>query len=95
LKLDLVIVTFKGINAVLSGSKFQEYYSKHKIRGRIMLFNMEKPGDGVKELRITGNNFDYKDFFPHGISVLEDKGSFTNKYNMYIDFFYYQKFVLD
>jgi hypothetical protein len=71
------IFTFQGLNGVFSGPTFQEYYIKHKVRGRIMLFNMEKPGDGVKELKITGNNFSYKDFAPHGISVLEDKGKST------------------
>ncbi|XP_048777277.2 serum paraoxonase/arylesterase 1-like [Ostrea edulis] len=63
-----------GINGVFFGPSFQEQYNKQKAKGRIMLFNMEKPKDGVKELKIVGNNFKYKDFFPHGISVLEDKG---------------------
>ncbi|XP_048777278.2 serum paraoxonase/arylesterase 1-like [Ostrea edulis] len=63
-----------GLNAVFVGSEYQEYYKKNNVRGRIMLFNMEKPEYGVKELPIIGNNFLSKDFFPHGISVLEDKG---------------------
>ncbi|XP_048777272.2 serum paraoxonase/arylesterase 1-like isoform X1 [Ostrea edulis] len=63
-----------GINGELFGPVFQEHYKKQKARGRIMLFNMEKPKDGVKELKIIGNNFNYDDFFPHGISVLEDRG---------------------
>ena len=40
-----------------------------------MLFNMEKPEEGVRELMVTGNQFHYQDFSPHGISVLEDKST--------------------
>ncbi|XP_061169886.1 serum paraoxonase/arylesterase 1-like [Saccostrea echinata] len=73
IKSGLTFIT-SGINAVaLAGRGYQEYYKKHNVRGRIMLFNMEKPEDGVKELMIIGNKFSYDDFYPHGISVLEDK----------------------
>ncbi|XP_061169885.1 serum paraoxonase/arylesterase 1-like [Saccostrea echinata] len=72
-KSGLTFIT-SGINGVLFGPKFDEHYKKHNVRGRIMLFNMEKPEDGVKELMIIGNKFSYDDFYPHGISVLEDKG---------------------
>ncbi|XP_062611799.1 serum paraoxonase/arylesterase 1-like [Saccostrea cucullata] len=71
-KSGLTFIT-SGVNGVLSGRVYQEYYKKHNVRGRIMLFNMEKPEEGVKELRITGNRFSYDDFYPHGISVLEDE----------------------
>ncbi|XP_061169888.1 serum paraoxonase/arylesterase 1-like isoform X1 [Saccostrea echinata] len=72
-KSGLTFIT-SGVNGVLFSPSFKEYYKKHNVRGRIMLFNMEKPEDGVKELMITGNKFSYDDFYPHGISVLEDKG---------------------
>ncbi|XP_056012110.1 serum paraoxonase/arylesterase 1-like [Ostrea edulis] len=62
------------INAVFFGSVYQEYYKKNNVRGWIMLFNMEKPEDGVKELRIVGNDFNHQDFVVHGISVFEEKG---------------------
>ncbi|XP_056012111.1 serum paraoxonase/arylesterase 1-like isoform X2 [Ostrea edulis] len=69
------ILPIMGGNAAVMGSEYHEYYTKNHVGGRIMLFNMVKPEDGVKELRIIGNNFNYKDFVPHGISVLEDKGT--------------------
>lgn len=72
-KTGLTFIT-SGINGVLFGSSFDEYYKKHNVRGRIMLFDMEKPKDGVKELMIIGDKFSYDDFYPHGISVLEHKG---------------------
>ena len=63
----------KGVNGEFFSQTYKEYYKKHNV-GRIMLFNMEKPEEGVKELKITGNKFSYDDFYPHGISVLEEKG---------------------
>lgn len=65
---------YKGIDGPLFSPTMKEYHKKDNVRGRIMLFNLEKPADGVRELMIVGNQFSYEDFAPHGISVLEEKG---------------------
>nr|XP_022324475.1 serum paraoxonase/arylesterase 1-like [Crassostrea virginica] len=71
-KSGLTFIT-SGINGVFFAPSIHEYVKKHNVRGKIMLFNMEKPEEGVRELMVTGNQFHYQDFYPHGISVLEDK----------------------
>lgn len=65
---------YKGIDGPLFSPTMKEYHKKDNVRGRIMLFNLEKPADGVRELMIVGNQFSYEDFAPHGISVLEENG---------------------
>lgn len=69
---------YKGIDGPLFSPTMKEYHKKDNVRGRIMLFNLEKPADGVRELMIVGNQFSYEDFAPHGISVLEEKGMLKN-----------------
>nr|XP_022324477.1 serum paraoxonase/lactonase 3-like isoform X2 [Crassostrea virginica] len=71
-KSGLTFIT-SGINGDFFAPSIQEYEKKNNVRGKIMLFNMEKPEEGVRELMVTGNQFHYQDFYPHGISVLEDK----------------------
>lgn len=65
---------YKGIDGFLFFFIMKEYYKKDNVRGRIMLFNLEKFVDGVRELMIVGNQFSYEDFVFYGISVLEEKG---------------------
>ncbi|XP_052721229.1 serum paraoxonase/arylesterase 1-like isoform X2 [Crassostrea angulata] len=71
-KSGLTFIT-SGIDGPFFTSAMKEYHKKNNARGRIMLFNLEKPADGVRELMIVGNQFSYEDFAPHGISVLEEK----------------------
>lgn len=65
---------YKGIDGFFFIFVMKEYYKKDNVRGRIMLFNLEKFVDGVRELMIVGNQFSYEDFVFYGISVLEEKG---------------------
>lgn len=46
---------YKGIDGFLFFFIMKEYYKKDNVRGRIMLFNLEKFVDGVRELMIVGN----------------------------------------
>lgn len=71
-KSGLTFIT-SGIDGPFFSSAMKEYHKKNNARGRIMLFNLEKPADGVRELMIVGNKFSYENFSPHGISVLEEK----------------------
>ncbi|KAL8580407.1 hypothetical protein ACOMHN_020884 [Nucella lapillus] len=56
------------------GPNMEEYFRRHKIKGRIYLMDFKKVEEGVKELKIASTEkFNADDFYPHGISVWEDK----------------------
>ena len=52
-----------------------------KRKGQIFLFDFNNPNDKPRSLPITGDNFNYKDFNPHGISLWQD--SQTSMYYIY------------
>lgn len=63
-----------GFRQVHMGPKVGEYFRKNKLKGRIYLFDFKKVDEGVKELKIVSTGkFNVDDFYPHGISVWEDK----------------------
>ncbi|KAK3769959.1 hypothetical protein RRG08_048169 [Elysia crispata] len=58
----------------LKSREMKEYAEKHKVKGRVFLFDFKKPSAGAVELGLkAGRDFDAKKFRPHGLSVLEDK----------------------
>ena len=69
----LAFVT-SGVNYAPMSPKFQEFYAKNNIRGRIFLYDFKKPGLGARPLKIRpSKTFDPETFRPHGIGMLEDK----------------------
>ncbi|XP_052058252.1 serum paraoxonase/arylesterase 1-like isoform X4 [Mytilus californianus] len=50
-----------------------EYRKKHNGKGRIYLFDFNKPEKGIEELTIVGDQFNQSDFGPHGISLYKWK----------------------
>ena len=50
-----------------SSKEVKERNQKLKVRGRILLFNFNKPEDNTVELKIVGSDLNQTDFWPHGI----------------------------
>ncbi|RUS78803.1 hypothetical protein EGW08_013421 [Elysia chlorotica] len=62
------------ISAGLAVAGTIKYAEKNNVKGRILLFDFKDPSAGVVDLEIhTDQDFTFKKFRPHGISVLEDK----------------------
>ncbi|XP_059156201.1 serum paraoxonase/arylesterase 2-like [Physella acuta] len=62
----------------LSGAapRYKEFITTNKVKGRIVLFDFNKPEAGVTELKVRPSpNFNPETFHPHGISLLEDSTS--------------------
>lgn len=63
-----------GIRQHKFGAKVDEHFHRHKIRGAIFLFDLNKTEAGVTRLKIQSSDlFDVDTFYPHGISIWEDK----------------------
>lgn len=57
-------------------SSVDKHFQEKNVKGRIYLFDFNKSESGVKELRIASTaTFNADNFYPHGISVWEDKKS--------------------
>ncbi|XP_025081772.1 serum paraoxonase/arylesterase 2-like isoform X1 [Pomacea canaliculata] len=72
-----------GLTFITSGFRLQKmsssvdkHFQEKNVKGRIYLFDFNKSESGVKELRIASTaTFNADNFYPHGISVWEDKKS--------------------
>jgi len=63
--------SLKGHRWHLNSKHFIKRYDDLNIKGRVLLFDMNKPDDGVKELRLEPS-FKREEFRPHGISVIQN-----------------------
>ncbi|XP_059173117.1 serum paraoxonase/arylesterase 2-like [Physella acuta] len=71
----LAFVT-SGVSFSVASSGYKDFIAANKVKGRIVLFDFNKPEAGVTELKVRPSpNFNPDTFRPHGISLLEDSRS--------------------
>ncbi|XP_052816024.1 serum paraoxonase/arylesterase 2-like isoform X1 [Mya arenaria] len=63
-----------GFQWPLSSKHFKQLYKDQGRKGKVLLFDFNKPESGVTELAMDPQ-FDGENFHPHGISVLQDPDS--------------------
>ncbi|KAK7506242.1 hypothetical protein BaRGS_00002354 [Batillaria attramentaria] len=70
------LILCDGVRQQAWGHLVDEYFRINKIKGRLYLFDFRKSEQGAKELKISSTDqFNLDTFYPHGISVWEDKKS--------------------
>ncbi|KAH9496121.1 Serum paraoxonase/arylesterase 1 [Bulinus truncatus] len=74
-------VTSDGVAFITSGvmheamsPQFKDFITQNQIRGKILIYDFNRPDQGVTELKIESDKqLNIKRFRPHGISLVEDK----------------------
>ena len=57
----------------IQSAAMKEYNRKQNVKGRILLFDFNKPQGDAIELKITGDNIKLNQFNPHGIDGVYDE----------------------
>lgn len=72
------LLFYQGFRLQKMGQGVERHFHDKQIKGRIYLYDFKNIDLGLRELKISStNNFSRDTFYPHGISVWEDKVSGT------------------
>ena len=72
---EQISVTKDGLAFITSGYKGMTNCSSKDLKGRIYLFDFNKPNENVTELKIVSETLNLDLFYPHGMDIIEEKGS--------------------
>ena len=70
---EQISVTNDGLAFITSGVKTMTNCNKKYLKGRIYLFDFNKPNENVTELKIQSENLDLDSFQPLGMDILDNK----------------------
>lgn len=72
---EQISVTEDGLAFITSGLRPPTPCSEDNVKGRMFLFDFNKPNENVTELKIQSETFDLDLFNPHGMDIIEDKNT--------------------
>ena len=72
---EQISVTKDGLAFITSGYKGMTNCNSKDLKGRIYLFDFNKPNENVTELKILSDTLNQDLFYPHGMDIIEENES--------------------